>query len=95
LAKGDEVLLDLEVPDEGRDRHERCLQARDREEPAPAEEGMLIGEAEHRITASLVVGLEVDAVLTDFERHGDRDLAVRGLHLDPCARELERDVFPF
>ena len=55
LAERDDVLLDLEVADERRDRHERRLDAGDREEAAAAEERVLVGEAEHRVRAALLV----------------------------------------
>ena len=94
LPERDHVLLDLEVPDERRDRHERRLQAGDREKAAAAEERVLVREAEHRVRAPLLAPRERDAVLADLERHRDRHLAVRGLHVDPRARERDGDVLP-
>ena len=85
-----QVLLDLEIPDERRDREKGRLDARDREKAAPREERVLVGEAKHRVGAPLLAPLQRDAVGADFDGHGDGHLAVRGF--DDDSGPGERDV---
>ncbi|MFY0579995.1 hypothetical protein ACN28S_42255 [Cystobacter fuscus] len=92
LTQGHHVLVDGQVSGQGRDGNERRGDAAHRHEAVAREQGVLVGETQHRVRVHVDVVQQPHPALGELHVLGQRHVAIEPFDRDPRSGQLQVHV---